>query len=123
MRRYASIDFLRGLAILLMLVLHMVSEFFDVNGWVGKADTDPLITLVALIVFQFLGCLAGLFLLVSAIGNMVFMYRHLQAGKSVESLVVRQIVGGFLLLAFAILIESTIGNNGMMGTLSDNLAD
>ncbi len=122
MRRYASIDFLRGLAILLMLILHMVGEFFDVNGWVTTADTDPLITAIALIVFQFLGGLAGLFLLVSAIGNMVSMYRHLQAGKSVESLAIRQVVGGFLLLAFAMLIESTIGNNGAMGSLAGNLA-
>nr|MDO8109153.1 hypothetical protein [Candidatus Sigynarchaeota archaeon] len=104
-----------------MLILHMVSEFFDVNGALANIDNTPLITLIALIVFQFLGGLAGLFLLVSAIGNMVSMYRHLQAGKSVKSLVTRQVIGGFLLLAFAMLTESTIGNNGMMGSFADHL--
>jgi hypothetical protein len=51
-------------------------------------------------VLPYLGGLAGFFLLVSAISNTISMYRHLQAGKPVNALILRQIMGGILLLVF-----------------------
>ncbi len=114
MRRFASIDFLRGLAIFLMLFLHSVMIVFDF-GALDTIDQAPLINIVALLVLPFMGGLAGFFLLVSAIGNMISMQRHLQAGKSVKDLAIRQIMGGALLLLFAVLTEAWIGYHGALG--------
>ncbi|MFX0103624.1 MAG: hypothetical protein ACFFCS_28945 [Candidatus Hodarchaeota archaeon] len=121
MRRYASIDFLRGLAIFLMLFVHMVSEYLDIDTEIDDVENAPLISIIVLIILQFIGGLAGLFLLVSAIGNMVSMYRHLQAGKPVKDLVIKQVIGGIILLFFAYLAEGLIGNNGVMGDVASNI--
>lgn len=74
-RRFASIDFLRGTAIVMMLVLHMVSDYLDIDAIFADFGNQGLINMLALAVLPFLGGLAGFFLAVSAIGNMVSMYR------------------------------------------------
>ncbi|HMF30395.1 MAG TPA: heparan-alpha-glucosaminide N-acetyltransferase domain-containing protein, partial [Candidatus Lokiarchaeia archaeon] len=111
MRRYASIDFLRGFAIFMMIALHTIQDSLD-SSLINNIGTLPLISGVALILLNFMGGLAGFFLLVSAIGNMISMQRHLQAGKPVKELAVRQIVGGLILLLFACLTEGIIGYKG-----------
>jgi hypothetical protein len=121
MRRFASIDFLRGTAIVMMLVLHMVSDFLYIDGIFADFDNQGLINVLALAVLPFLGGLAGFFLAVSAIGNMVSMYRQLHAGKSVKDLVTRQVIGGFVLLVFAYLVEALIGYHGAFGGFLGNL--
>ena len=116
MRRYASIDFLRGFAIFMMIALHTIQDSLD-SSLINNIGTLPLISGVALILLNFMGGLAGFFLLVSAIGNMISMQRHLQAGKPVKELAVRQIVGGLILLLFACLTEGIIGYKGAIGEL------
>lgn len=117
MKRFASIDFLRGIAIVMMLVLHVVSDFLNVNAIIADINNKPLINLVAMAVLPFIGGLAGLFLMVSAVANMVSMYRHLLAGRPVGNLVLRQVLGGVVLLVFAVLDEGVIGMHGALGTL------
>jgi len=121
MKRYASIDFLRGIAILMMLILHVISDILDVEAIFSDFDNAALINLIMLVVLPYLGGMAGFFLMISAIGNMVSMYKHLESGKSVESLVVKQVIGGVLLLIFAMLVESTIGYWGSFGVFIRNL--
>ena len=66
MRRYASIDFLRGLAILLMLFLHIVGDCLNISGYTDSSgnyipgvldsvSTDPFINVFVLVIFMFLG--------------------------------------------------------------------
>ncbi|GAB4308960.1 MAG: hypothetical protein Kow0069_07640 [Promethearchaeota archaeon] len=114
MRRYPSIDFLRGTAIFLMLCLHVVMTSLDF-GLVDQVFDLPLINLVALLVLPFLGGLAGFFLLVSAIGNQVSMQRFLEKGRPASALAVRQVLGGVLLLVFAVLTEALLGYHGTLG--------
>lgn len=114
-RRFASIDFLRGTAIVMMLFLHMVSWFLDTDAIFADINNAPLINFVALAILPYLGGLAGFFLLVSSIGNMVSMYKHLQAGKPVGDMIIKQVIGGFLLIVFAYLVESTLGYLGAFG--------
>ncbi len=123
MKRFSSIDFLRGLAIFIMIILHIVSDYLDVDALLAadKINTIPLINLVTLLVMSFLGGLAGLFLIASAISNMISMQRNLRNGKSVGSIAVKQIVGGIILLIFAMLTEGVTGYHGMFGTLIHNL--
>lgn len=114
MRRFSSIDFLRGTAIVLMLFLHSFMLVLD-YGIIDNINNLPLITMVTLLLFPYMGAMAGFFLLVSSIGNMISMQRHLQKGKSVKSLAIRQIMGGIILLIFAVLTEAWIGYHGAFG--------
>ncbi|MCK4816154.1 hypothetical protein KA005_10300, partial [bacterium] len=61
--------------------------------------------------------------MVSAIGNMISMYRHLQAGRNRRDLVIRQIMGGVLLLIFAMISESFLSIHGAVANLTKTLDD
>ena len=116
MKRLASIDFLRGIAILMMLVLHQIADFLDIDGLIANLDYIPLVNILALVILPFLGGLAGFFLLVSAIGNSISMTKFLMKGQSVAALAFKQFMGGFLLYIFAMLSEAAIGyHGGIMG--------
>jgi hypothetical protein len=121
MKRFSSIDFLRGTAIVMMLVLHIIADYLDTDAIFADLPNQGLINMLALAVLPFLGGLAGFFLAVSAIGNMVSMYRQLQAGKPVKELITRQVIGGFILLIFAYLVEGVIGYHGAFGEFLQNL--
>ncbi len=123
MRRFASIDFLRGIAIALMIFLHTILHVLDIDTLLNEINNIPAANIVAFIVLPFLGGLAGFFLMVSAIGNMISMYRHLQAGRSIRDLVIRQIMGGVLLLIFAMISESILGIHGAIPNLMKSLDD
>ncbi|MFX0021269.1 MAG: hypothetical protein ACFE9S_03015 [Candidatus Hermodarchaeota archaeon] len=123
MRRFASIDFLRGIAIFLMIFLHVITHVLDVTGMLAQINDIPMVNIVAFVILPFLGGLAGFFLMVSAIGNMISMYRHLQAGRSVKDLIIRQIMGGVLLLIFAMISESILGIHGVIPNLMRSLDD
>jgi uncharacterized membrane protein len=94
MKRFASIDFLRGLAIFIMLILHMIGDYLDIDTLLADINNLPLMNIVALIILPFLGGLAGLFLIASSISNMVSMQKNLKRGKTVGSIVIKQIIGG-----------------------------
>jgi len=121
MKRYASIDFMRGIAIFLMIILHTISDYLDVEGLLGRINDVPLLNVVALVVLPFLGGLAGLFLLVSAIANMISMQKQLMRGLSAGMLALRQVITGFIIYIFAALTESTIGYWGAFGLFARNL--
>lgn len=122
-RRFISLDFARGIAIVAMIVLHVIGDYLNIDVMLAYPNINNLATtnLFALILLPFFGGLAGFFLLVSAIANMVSMQRHLERGKSIRSLVIKQIVGGVLLLIFAMLSESTFGYHGVVGNFFRNL--
>jgi hypothetical protein len=121
MKRFASIDFLRGLAIFIMLVLHMIGDYLDIDTLLADINNLPLMNIVALIVLPFLGGLAGLFLIASSISNMVSMQRNLKRGKTVGSIVIKQIIGGIVLLLFAMITEGLTGYHGSLGQFILNL--
>ena len=121
MKRFASIDFVRGFAIFIMIFLHMVGDYLDVDTLLAKVNEIPLINIVALIVLPLLGGLAGLFLVASSISNMVSMQKNLERGKSVGQIVIKQIVGGFILLLFAMMTEGLTGYHGSFGWFILNL--
>lgn len=122
-KRYISLDFARGIAIFIMLFLHIVQRTLDIEGLMADEviATKAIINLVALILIPFFGGLAGFFLIISAASNMVSMYKHLRNGKSVKSLVIKQIIGGLLLLVFAMLCEGLIGYQGLVGAFFRSL--
>ncbi len=109
MKRFVTLDILRGASILCMLFLHLVTDLYDMS-WIGEAamDSHPLFDVILLIVAVFFGSWAGLFLMVSATSNTVSMQGNLEKGSTVKSVVVKQVVGGLILLLFAFLAEGTL---------------
>ncbi len=123
-KRYVSLDFARGIAIMLMIFVHVIYTCLDIDSMMNDTNifnAQPLAALTVPVFISFIGGLAGFFLLISAASNMVSMYRDLEKGKPVKSLVFKQIIGGFLLLIFAYLSEGVIGYFGVVGDFFLNL--
>jgi hypothetical protein len=120
MKRYASIDFMRGLAIIMMLCLHMINTIID-KGLIDQMNELPMISILSLLILPFLGGLAGFFLLISAISNMISMYKFIEKGKSPRNLIKRQILTGSLIIIFGMLSEGLIGYHGTLGKLLGHL--
>ncbi len=121
-KRYASIDFMRGLAIWMMIFLHTIMRWVDTGyfrdpGNLGDLELFVLFLLVAAV---FLGAWAGFFLLVSSIGNMISMQKSIEHGTTAKQIAIKQIVGGIILLIFGMLSESTIGYHGALGILAQH---
>ncbi|MHA2001882.1 MAG: heparan-alpha-glucosaminide N-acetyltransferase domain-containing protein [Promethearchaeota archaeon] len=121
MKRFASVDFLRGLAIVMMIVLHIISDTLDIDALVADLSNLPILQIILLIVLPFLGGLAGFFLIISSIGNMISMQRQLKRGMNSKILIIRQVMSGSLLLLFAMLSESLIGYHGTLGEVFKHL--
>ena len=116
MKRFASLDFLRGIAIMMMLFVHQIADMLDIDGLIAQIDYVPLANILALVIIPFIGGLAGFFLLVSAISNAISMTKFLMKGKSASDLALKQFLGGFILYIFAMLSEAAIGyHGGIMG--------
>ena len=115
--RYASIDFMRGSAIWMMIVLHIPMAVYDMSWVYTSMEEAPIILILMLVVILYLGSWCGFFLMISSIGNMISMQKSLKKGKSVKNLVTKQVLGGFLLLISAWIIESTTGYTGYIGHL------
>ena len=114
-KRFLTIDLSRSFAIIAMIFLHTVGDTLEIDGLLADLNNLPLFNLLALVILPFLGGFAGYFLLISATGNMLSMYRELNKGNSIRSIVLKQVVGGFLLLIFAMLTEGLIGYHGTFG--------
>lgn len=115
MKRFASIDFLRGFAIFMMLMLHMVMHTLNVDTLMADMSKVSFLEYLLLIILPFGGGLAGFFLMVSAMGNTVSMESELSRNTSPREIGKRQIMGGFILLFFAMLVEGLIGYHGDVG--------
>jgi len=115
MKRFASIDFLRGFAIFMMLILHMVSHTLNVDLLTSDLSKVKFLEFILMIVLPFGGGLAGFFLMVSAMGNTVSMEHELSRNTPGHVVATRQVVGGLILLFFAMLVEGVIGYHGAVG--------
>jgi hypothetical protein len=122
-KRFATLDFARGIAIFLMIGFHTLSFVLNITDLLADIDNLRVINLVALVLLPFYGGLAGFFLIVSATSNMVSMYKDLEKKNSVRSIVMKQVVGGLLLLIFAMLCEGLIGYHGAFGNFFRFLDD
>ena len=122
-KRFVSLDILRGLAIIFMLVLHVFYAVLDVTSMRLNGFENPILNLLLLMALPVLGGMTGLFLMVSAIGNMVSMTKQMQSGRKSGQVALRQITGGVLLLIFAMLVEGLIGYYGYLGEFVQHIGD
>jgi hypothetical protein len=125
MKRYVTLDFLRGLSIFGMIYLHILINIYNMD-WTTHSETmrsAPMIALISLMMGLYFGSWAGLFLMVSATSNMISMYRSVDKGKSVQSMVYKQVLGGFILLLFAFLAEGTLQYYAVFQTIVEGAPD
>ena len=115
MKRFASVDFMRGLAIFLMLVLHMIMHTLNVDALISQLQNVRFLEFVFMVILPFGGGMAGFFLMVSATGNAISMENTLKRDLSPLALARRQVTGGLILLFFAMLVEGLIGYHGDLG--------
>ncbi|XEO77485.1 hypothetical protein WKT22_02514 [Candidatus Lokiarchaeum ossiferum] len=106
---------------LIMLMLHTVMIILDRDTLLSEIKHIKAINIVIYLIMMFASGLAGLFLLVSATGNMISMQKHFQKRKSAKDLALKQIFGGFILLIFAMLSESVLNNHGLFGKMMKNI--
>jgi uncharacterized membrane protein len=122
-KRYVTIDFLRGLAIVLMVYIHTQMKWIDQNYYFVTLAKQPFFNLFALVAATFFGAWCGFFLLISAIGNMISIQKGLQAGQSPLQVGFRQVIGGILLLIFAWITEAITGYQGAAGVIVEQSVD
>ena len=126
MRRFASIDFLRGFAIWLMLLLHVLMRVLDYSWATDPAQADffnqmPIIYSILMLLLLFLGGWCGFFLLISSIGNTISMQKALKRGEPIGKVVFKQFLLGFILLLCAFFIESIGGYSSMLGQAAEGV--
>ncbi len=110
---------MRGISIFGMIFVHVLDDLYDFSWTETDASLSnaPLVAVVMLIMGLYLGSWAGLFLMVSSMSNMISMYKNLDRGRSVKSIVIKQVVGGFILLIFGFLAEGLLQYYAVFQTL------
>ncbi len=82
MKRFVSIDFLRGFAIVAMIALHVFIVTFDTDILLAalEGEGSPALIVVAIVIIYF-ASFAGLFIFVSAFGNVASMQKQFERLK------------------------------------------
>ena len=76
MRRYVSLDVLRGVSIAGMIFVHILEDIYNMN-WTNsdqQIGIAPMVAVIMLMAGLYFGGWAGLFLMVSMASNMISMY-------------------------------------------------
>lgn len=116
MKRLASLDFQRGLAIWMMVFLHVFNHMID-YGDIGADDLFSTLGIGRSIFFAFSGYFGnwiGYFILISAIVNAFAFTKKVLNGKSSKKLFAKQIMTGFGIL-FAGYFTESFGYYGYFG--------
>ncbi|MBD3191268.1 MAG: DUF1624 domain-containing protein [Candidatus Heimdallarchaeota archaeon] len=119
LRRILTFDFLRGIAVFLMVFVHVIQHVYD-EQWAFNFDIlfkQPFYTIIGVFLLAFLGTWAGLFLLISAAVNSYSLTRKVKKGQSPLKVLKYQILGGFALLIVSIIVECFIGYYGAFSNL------
>ncbi|MFW9924886.1 MAG: hypothetical protein ACFFDW_16530 [Candidatus Thorarchaeota archaeon] len=117
-QRFASLDFQRGLAIILMTLLHGFSDFYD-SSWLQNDYSQilawPIPVIIIFVGISFLAIWNAYFLLISTIVNSISMSRKMRNGINPNNVLLKQMINGFGII-FAGFIKDVIGYGGYIGT-------
>jgi hypothetical protein len=117
-KRIASLDFMRGVAIWMMIFFHASTHMYDYT-WVAdqfeNIYTFPLPVLIFLLILIALGSWATFFILISASVNSFSMTKRAKKGADIRIVFYKQLFTGFGILAIGWLVESFIGMHGYLG--------
>lgn len=121
MKRIASIDFLRGLAIWMMVFLHVFNHKYDYS-WVFDAGIENIFQItnpffaIFILFSGFFGNWVGIFILVSGVVNTVSFVKRVSRGDATSRVFLKQIMTGFGILIAGFIAES-FGYYGYFGEL------
>ncbi|NMC06409.1 MAG: DUF1624 domain-containing protein, partial [Candidatus Lokiarchaeota archaeon] len=115
--RFPTIDVLRGFAIFSNVLVHIFTDVFDLEPVTSKLFDQPISVLVILILIGYFGSFGSLFIMISGTGNMLSMQKSVERGKPVQQVIVKQIIGGIILLVFSFLVEGVFQFYGFLGTI------
>ena len=118
MKRIATLDFQRGLAIFMMVFFHSMQHLYDF-GWARDVENllkmNFLIVIGILLMVFFVGW-AGYFLIISAIVNALAMSKRASKGHRPVQILTKQILTGVGVLFAAMLTDGLIGYYGYLGS-------
>ncbi|MCK4973430.1 MAG: hypothetical protein KAS52_08920, partial [Candidatus Heimdallarchaeota archaeon] len=116
MKRIASLDFQRGLAIWMMVFLHVFNHIWDFSG-VGLDDLFATLNFglsLLMVIMAFFGGFAGYFILISSVVNSLATTKSALKGTSPGKLLFKRILTGVGIL-LAGRITETFGYYGYFG--------
>lgn len=117
-QRIVSLDFLRGLAIFLMVFVHSIYRSYD-YGWIVSnpeaIKSIPWFMYPFLIIIGYFGMWISFFILLSAITNTYSMLKKAKRGQEINTLLIRQVVTGLLIVLIGKIKQSIIGYDGYIG--------
>ncbi len=105
----------------LNVAFHIFRDVFDSDLYFGPGYSlvfdQPLSVLLLFVSIAFFGSFGSFFIMISGTGNTVSMYAGFQKGKSPKQVVLKQIIGGIILLVFSFLVEGLFQYWGYFGTI------
>jgi len=98
-----------------MLFLHVLMRWVDRSHIANNMADYSLFVIIFMLASLFFGGWPGFFLLQNAIGNMVSMHKSFEQNQQIRQTIIKQLIGGSLLLFFAVLCEALIGYKSALG--------
>jgi UPF0716 family protein affecting phage T7 exclusion len=115
--RFPSIDFIRGFAIFANVIVHIFTDVYNIGTLTTNVFNNPISVLVILVLIGYFGSFGSLFILISGTGNMISMQKAMEEGKPVKQVILKQLIGGIILLVFSFLVEGFFQFYGFLGTI------
>ena len=117
-KRLVTLDFLRGVAIFGMTLFHILFKMYDVESFMANPEeilNFPIIVLIIMGLFAYLGSWYGFFLFISSIVNSYVFTRKTKSNVNPSKLMIKQIVSGAILIILSYFIEGIFGYYGDIG--------
>jgi hypothetical protein len=117
-KRIITLDYLRGFAVIMVLLFHIILTAWDMSIKIRDGVIDPFslpLPLIILFVFVLVfGYWRGLFLIISAAVHMYGMSIAIQKGTNRGILLLKQILTGFILIIWGGIAEMLFNDWGMI---------
>ncbi len=118
MKRILTLDYLRGLAIFCMCIVHIWLNVFDTTSIRDfNFENFNVILLILGGILFIMGHFRSFFLMISAIGHQYTMENALKRGKSPEGILKRKLIGGGLMYALGVFREGILNPWGILDNL------
>ncbi len=116
MKRIISLDFFRGLSIMLMMFLHVFIHIYSLTdpSTFGDVTSNPGLLAIFVPVFLFSN-FRGFFLMISMVIHSYIISKNIQKGVSREKMLAKQLFTGFIVYIIGLLSEGFIQYHGVFG--------
>ncbi|MBK5114422.1 MAG: DUF1624 domain-containing protein [Candidatus Heimdallarchaeota archaeon] len=117
LKRLLSLDFLRGVAIFLMIPGHQLRSIYDLE-WIinsiGFGEKSGLVMFFAS-VYAILATFTSAFLIISIIVNVYTAEKRFERGEHPNSILRKQLITGFIIVVYGYLFEMILHPVGLLG--------